>query len=293
MSKISDYIELEDWVKEIIVDPFSKEIMKEMEDHFLTSYGKKYLFIESSFYDFRIFHDKNIFSKLLLLWKDGQDEFEDEFDSSKINFKLYDGNRNYELIKKRDALVYDHIPIVGSCIDVGGFQGRIREYMDKDQLYLSVDPMLNVFDGIEDSPNLIKYFPCVLQKVNFLCGYGEYLPIKSESLDTVHMRSCIDHMFLPELAILEAYRVLRNGGQIIIGCYVEGGKSGKDRSYFKTRIKQILEKMNIERYIDHHMWHPTYNELCDLLKSNCFYIDKTYWQEGLDDKVCYVRGVKK
>ena len=32
MSKISDYIELEDWVKEIIVDPFSKEIMKEIKE---------------------------------------------------------------------------------------------------------------------------------------------------------------------------------------------------------------------------------------------------------------------
>ena len=44
-------------------------------------------------------------------------------------------------------------------------------------------------------------------------------------------------MFLPEFAILEAYRVLEQVGQIIVGCYVGGGKSGKKQNYVKSIIR--------------------------------------------------------
>lgn len=219
--------------------------------------------------------------------------FEGSWDPIKVDLFNRDKNMNYELQKSRDAKAYEEIPIIGACIDIGGFQGRIREFMDDDQPYLSIDPMLDVFNGIEMQSNLISSYPCLLKKVNFLCGYGEYLPIMSESFQTVHMRSCIDHMFLPEIAILEAFRVLDKGGQIIVGSYVEGGKSGKKQNYIKSIIKQTLEAMKVERFIDHHMWHPTYTELCELLKSCGFSIDKTYWQDGFNDTVCYVRGLKK
>jgi SAM-dependent methyltransferase len=292
MYKDSSYIKLDEWVKKIIVDPLSKEKMLGFEDHYLTSYGKKYPLIDNCIYDFKIFQKEAFFSKALSLWGHGQEEFEEEFDNQRVNLKLMDSKRDYKLMNRRDGIVYQNIPILGSCLDVGGYQGRIREYMDKDQKYLSIDPMLRVFDGIEKQLNLLKHYTCLNKKVNFLSGYGEYLPIKSNSFDTVHMRSCLDHMFLPELAILEAFRVLKDNGQIIIGVYVEGGKFGLKPNFIKKRIKQILAMMNIEKYIDHHMWHPTYSELCKLLEISGFSIEKTHWQEGFDNTVCYVKALK-
>ena len=42
------------------------------------------------------------------------------------------------------------------------------------------------------------------------------------SVDTVHMRSMLDHVQVPDLAILEAHRVLKKNGQLtqIIGSEV-------------------------------------------------------------------------
>jgi hypothetical protein len=46
--------------------------------------------------------------------------------------------------------------------------------------------------------------------------------------------------------------------------------------------------VGIEGYKDHHIWHPTAQELLDLAADCGFSLEKTHWQEGTADMVVYV-----
>jgi len=104
------------------------------------------------------------------------------------------------------------------------------------------------------------------------------------------MRSMLDHLQVVDLAMLEARRVLRVGGKVLIGLYVDGGKSGVIplKRRIKDLIKAGLEAVGINRWKDHHVWHPTYAALIQLIKDNNFEIEDTYWQPHWNDTVCYV-----
>lgn len=104
----------------------------------------------------------------------------------------------------------------------------------------------------------------------------------------------LDHVQVPDLALLEAKRVLKPGGHDLIGLYVDGGKSGI--IFFERRIKDsikaVLGFIGIERWKDHHIWHPTYKNLLKLITDNGFEIEDTYWQPQWKDMVCYVCALK-
>ena len=104
------------------------------------------------------------------------------------------------------------------------------------------------------------------------------------------MRSMLDHVQVVDLALLEARRVLRVGGKVLIGLYVEGGKTGiiPPARRIKNLIKAGLEAVGITRWKDHHVWHPTYAALIQLIKDNGFEIEDAYWQPHWNDTVCYV-----
>ena len=108
------------------------------------------------------------------------------------------------------------------------------------------------------------------------------------------MRSVIDHLHNPELATLEAYRVLRSGGELIIGLSVKPEKGSKE--YYSETIKNItrniLSVFGIKRFIDYHVWHPTFNELCSLIQQSGFEIKDVLWHKGWENKVCYIRSKK-
>jgi SAM-dependent methyltransferase len=107
------------------------------------------------------------------------------------------------------------------------------------------------------------------------------------------MRSCIDHFLNPELAVREAFRVLKPAGQLIVGLYVYGGRTGRDINKNKERLKSLLIGLGMSRFKDHHVWHPTYVELCGLLSGCGFSIDHTHWQAGQRESVCYIRAIKR
>ena len=131
--------------------------------------------------------------------------------------------------------------------------------------------------------------------MNFVCCDAEFLPFNSSSFQTVHMRSVIDHFLNPELALNEAYRVLKNDGSLIVGLYVYGGKIGKVSviRQIKDSVKAILTFLGINNFGDYHVWHPTYQELTKLLLDCGFKSAKVHWQEGYSDTVCYIKAMKQ
>lgn len=201
---------------------------------------------------------------------------------------------DYDAEREGVREVYEQFPITGRCLDVGGHQGRLRAFMARGQEYVIIDPFSAVFQHLDNQPSLLQTYPFLNDPVNFLCGMAEYLPFRANSFDTVHMRSVIDHFQNPELALWEAFRVLRNNGQLIIGLYIEGGKSGRlnAREWIKHIAGHVLPVLGVNKFVDHHVWHPTYSELLKLIEAIGFKIDGVHWQSQWGDRVCYIRAKK-
>ena len=284
---MNKYVKIDDWVKNIVVDPLGKESLTISDDEkfLITSYGKKYS-IKDGIYDLRLLKTETTGDQRI--WADGQKAYEEDT-KTLISYDTYDSKSEIESISK----VYQDIPIKGRCLDVGGNKGTLREFLNNDQEYISCDPFINVFN-VGNIKNYLKHFSFSNEPMNFICCDAEYLPFKSSSFDTVHMRSVIDHFLNPESALLEAFRVLKKNGDLIVGLYVIGGKDGKEslKQKLKGLVKNLLPYLGIHKYTDHHTWHPTFQELSKLIIACGFKISKVHWQEG-HDSVCYISATKK
>ena len=283
-------IKLDNWAKELVVDPLSKEPLSITEDHnyLLSPYGRKYPIVDG-IYDLRLLENKT--TRDQKIWQEGQYHYE----RWSQELAAQDHMQNYYAEIEGVKEVYQEIPVKGSCLDVGGHQGRLRRFLTSGQKYISCDPFLTGFNDIDKQPNLLKAYPFLLETINFICCEAEFLPFKSSSFQTVHMRSVIDHFLNPELALNEAYRVLESGGSLIVGLYVHGGKRGKQDigAQIKEFTKDILSVLGIDRYKDYHVWHPTYTQLTNLILECGFKIAKVHWQKGYKDTVCYILGCLK
>jgi SAM-dependent methyltransferase len=283
---VSKFVKVDAWLRDILVDPLDKGSLTIGATSLLSLYGRQYPVV-NNVYDLRLLTQH--IGVVGELWNAGQREYEHWTDSlvSRDSKQLY--------LEEKESVrdVYEAIPIVGRCLDIGGHQGRLREYLAEDQEYVSIDPFLDVFEGLDSQDNLLDVFPSLKNPVNFVCALAEHLPLKNGSFDTAHMRSCIDHFYNPEIALLEAYRVLRVGGQLIVGLYVEGGRTGTltPKESLKERARTLLSLV-AKRYRDHHIWHPTYAELCVLIEGTGFQIETTYWQRAFIDRVCYIKARK-
>ena len=283
-------IKLDHWARDIIVDPLSKEPLTLNDERtFLVSpYGRKYP-IQDAVFDLRLLNNET--SADQKVWKEGQREYEKLATSLAAQDQLEIYQAEIEGVRE----VYQDIPVEGSCLDVGGDQGKLRQFLMPGQAYIACDPILHVFDGLDQRPNLLKAYPFLVEPVNFVCCDAEFLPFRSSFFQTVHMRSVIDHFLSPELALNEAYRVLKSDGSLIVGLLVLGGKRGQpeNKSRAKEFVWALLEAAGImQRTKDHHVWHPTYRELTGLITGCGFNIEKVHWQKGYSDTVCYIRARK-
>lgn len=269
------------WVITVLRDPLSKTALKVLPDRLVSDYGRTYP-LRDGVFDLRLLTASP--GKFAAAWRAGQEAYE--------RFMLSSCPPMPDYVQEREGVaeVYRHIPVTGRCLDVGGLDGRLRAFLEPGQEYLSIDPFLGIALNYRTSPELRHAYPFIDEPMNFICALAEHLPLTDHCFDTVHMRSVIDHFASPELALREAYRVLRSNGRLVLGTYVVGGRSGREplRSRAKEVLRWALVTSGFKRYKDYHIWHPTYAELCALLTDCGFEIEQTQWQRSEHDRVCYI-----
>ena len=266
---------LEDWVKGILAHPVTKETIQLKA---IASKGK--------------IPDATVFlknTKGWFEWVEGQSQFERWL--RKGEYKSYKKTK-YRNEKQAMEKLYKKLSLKGVILDVGGSVGTLREFLKPNTKYLSLDPDSDPLKSINKEKK--EVYNCLKYPLNFIRGCAEFLPLKSMSVDTVHMRSMLDHVQIPDLAILEAHRVLKQSGNLIIGIYLPSGKSTKTifSVYCKEVLRACLVTIGFKSFQDHHTWHPSYNGLVKLLFDNGFKIYKEVWQEGWDEKVLYLTARK-
>lgn len=261
-------IVIDDWVKGVLVDPISKESFSQVNQKSIqSSCGFIYRYI-GPILDLRV-----DLSNQRKEWISGQKEFERWFEHY-----LNKGESDPSFYRNeiaRDELVYQKFSInkKGRVLDIGGQLGHIRRYLDPNQEYCSIDPFIGAYLLAANRKRLFQSYP-LSRPLNFISAYGEYLPFKANSFDIVNMRSCLDHFFSPEQALLEAFRVIKPCGYLIIGMTLEGQTT---RSRVKEFIRPIAGAF-CSKFKDHHMWHPTYENLNALVNDCGFSLVEEFWQ---------------
>jgi len=88
--------------------------------------------------------------------------------------------------------------------------------------------------------------------------------------------------------------VLKPTGRLVVGLWVDGGKSGRRtlRQTLKEIVRPVLVAFGFHRYRDHHTFHPTFANLQKIIMDNGFSITDVYWQPQWQDNVCYITAEK-
>jgi ubiquinone/menaquinone biosynthesis C-methylase UbiE len=268
-------IRLNDWAKSVLADPITKAT-KEPEEFRLVA----------GVIDARVFLPNTYgYSE----WSDGQVAFESLEEATHYSRKPIEFFKN-EI--ENDRPVYQHFDLQEPILDVGGSAGLLREFLSPGTKYLVVDPFINVRERISKKRG--EAYRCLSEPLNFVSGLAEFLPIQTGSFQTVHMRSMLDHVQIVDLCLLEARRVLKPGGQLLVGISIEGrpfGQLGIDlrpKVLIKNSLKSILARIGFDRYRDEHVWHPTFENLRKVIIDAGFTIEDIYWQPAWQGKVVYI-----
>lgn len=271
-------VTLDPWAREILVDPISKKpFVATDSEKFSSEIGIQYQFTDGV-PDFRVG-----MRKVSKDWAEGQVEYE-KF----LNKYLDNGESDpnfYQQEQQVDAPMYERLPLLGRTIDVGGGLGTIRQYMSPEQEYISIDPSVGIHQKAANRPQLFSAYP-MSKPLNLVWGFAEFLPFQDDSFDTVNMRSCIDHFANPEQALLEAYRVLKSEGKLIVGISVENQNI---KGVIKNTIKDLRGAL-LPQFKDHHIWHPTYDGLVSLCDGCGFSLVDYIWQS---EEVVYCAFARK
>lgn len=267
---------LESWVVDILANPITKRKVTIQEFKSVDGVLDARVLLKNTFG----------FSE----WMVGQTEYE-KWEATGQGYALK--VESYKAEITYDRTVYEHFHLEGIVLDVGGGAGTVREFLPEHVKFVSVDPWLSCLHEIPRAR--IEAYSCLNRPLNFIGAVSEFLPFIDSQFDWVHMRSMLDHVQVPDLALLEAYRVLKNGGNLLVGLSVDGGKSGNisTKQKIKNLIKYGLSFVGINKWEDHHIWHPTFSALTKLLEDNGFVVKDVYWQPHWKDQVCYILAKKQ
>jgi ubiquinone/menaquinone biosynthesis C-methylase UbiE len=199
----------------------------------------------------------------------------------------------YRSVDAETAEVYREIRLAGSVLDVGGGYGLVTQQADLDPSQIvCVDPIVCRWSDVQEGPYKSHY--ARLRSIVRIPGYAEDLPFGNASFDTIHMRSCLDHFANPHRALLEARRVLKPAGKLVVGLALEGAFKLDDSGYVnsaKRRLKASFVGTVYEYFFDQHLFHPTEEALKCLLVSAGFCIDRWLFQPGYH-RVVYLAATK-
>ena len=203
--------------------------------------------------------------------------------------------RFYDFVDQETVEIYQRFPLIGFVLDVGGGMGTTayQAGIPADS-YISVDPLVSLWSCLPAEGGFVKHYKSI-ENHRRVPGYAEDLPIWNSCVDTVHMRSCLDHFSNPHRALLEARRVLKRDGQLIIGLSLEGAY--KINAYgIKNKLKSVVKRSFLGDFYGHffdpHIFHPTSNSLRKLVEIAGFLITDWYLQPGYHN-VVYIRAVPK
>lgn len=266
--------------------------------------------------DFRIRKPSYVLSANDRLWQRVQQRY--------ILFEEYyiQGNKKevyiQELNEERDTYL-DEFRMKGRILDVGGQQGRIRKYLDKESLeeFVVADPFPETFKNLANLDAVLDEYPVVKEHpLYFLNCHAEHLPLRTGTFDWVHMHSSLDHFFDPYMALKEAQRVLKPGGRILIMLYIAEGnpevrkvlaekgilQRAKEK-FARAGIKGIIESLSwrLKKKLpdefkvrdDDHMFHLDSEQLKELLVSAGFTIEKEHWEKPPYNLRFFVSGRKE
>lgn len=262
-------------------------------------------------YDFSIHNPQCCLSPQVRKWKGIQAGFES------LSFRLRHENELSFYEKQIDSVkeIYqEEFNISGTILDVGGEQGSLKHFVDMDAPatnYCCIDPFVKLFE--QDGPlpsNYVLAYPCLREPLNFVGGIAERLPFKSKTFDYVHMRSVLDHLHDPYMAMREVYRVLKPNGKLLIGLSVTGGESSlgdrgkisrlrkklRDQGLCKTAKRVIVESLKLlsrHKGETDHMFYWSYDGLVDLVGATGLTIEKVHWQKRPYDHCVYMLSQKK
>jgi len=302
------YPKLDDILRELVVCPLCKTDVTWLESECVCpACGQHFACSSRGIWDFIPKHPTFLQTEQLNRWLHAQAEYEGWYE--KVH-RLDDYNLYLAEMDSVREIYTSEFDIDGFILDVGGGDGRLRHFLPSSVLYLSVDPQVSMFDTLIERPNLLRAYPCLQEPCNFLRAQAEHLPLRAASFDCVHMRSVLDHFFDPCLALYEARRILRPGGGLMIGVFIEGGASTRPRrSGFPVLMERFRQKVRDEGWgaaievatkrlvghteHDHHIWHPNLPELLSLLGLTCFEAEKIHWQKPPYGQVVYIMARKQ
>ncbi len=103
----------------------------------------------------------------------------------------------------RDTLTAaDLRPLQGLTLDIGCAAGQIRQQLPEDAQYIGLDYPDTAINWYQTRPDLF--------------GDAQALPLANASVDSGLMLHVLEHLHRPQQALIEAARVLKPGGQLLV-----------------------------------------------------------------------------
>ncbi|MFO7792089.1 MAG: class I SAM-dependent methyltransferase [Candidatus Saliniplasma sp.] len=134
-------------------------------------------------------------------------------------------DRNPAVYKSELMAVGKLLSKEGKGIEIGVGSGRFSE-------------PLSIFIGIDPSKEMLQI--AKKRGIRVIRGMGEYLPLKCSEFDFVLIVTTICFFDDVKLALREAYRILKQGGKIIIGFIDKDSQVGQE--YQRKKEKNVFYK---------------------------------------------------
>jgi SAM-dependent methyltransferase len=161
------------------------------------------------------------------------------FDESASDYdRWFDDHK--EVYAAQVRLLQDEVPLIGCGLELGIGPGRFAV-------------PLGIRYGIDPSLKLIEM--AKTRGIEVVRGEGEHLPYRSETFDYVLMMTVICYLEKPLEVLQETFRILINGGDLILGFIEKDGEIALQSRLEKNkgrffRFARFLTAGEVSRFMD-------------------------------------------